>query len=625
MVNRKNIRLFILLTLLTAVGAVWYGQYAWKEHQAAKSHQISYTSFMDKVNAGTVKKVRVAGDQITASGSNGESYQLFLPAGAELSDLLVAKHVDFASAPAATGIKWFELSVILAVAGGIVLILRRYAGFGRSTARLQSGSLTGGSFSAVAGAEEAKFELQETVDFLRDPQRFTALGGKMPSGVLLVGPPGTGKTLLARAVAGEAGVPFFSISGSEFVEMYVGVGASRVRDLFARGKKAAPCILFIDEIDAVGRRRDGGAAGGASDERDQTLNQLLVEMDGFAVNSGIVVLAATNRPEVLDPALLRSGRFDRQVVVGSPDIRGREEILKVHVKDVPLSDEVDLRVIARGTPGFSGADLANVVNEAAILAARSNKDLVEMSDFDSAKDKVMMGAEKKSLVLSQHSKLTTAYHEAGHVLVAKLVPGCDPVHKVTIVPRGRALGLTVQIPTEDIYCYTKEMLDGHLKVLMGGRAAEELIFNTTTTGAGNDLARATDTARKMVCEWGMSSVFGPVAFGNHESTGSDPAAAQRGRNFSDATALEIDSEIRSIVTSCYTEVKTLLQTHREALTLLSEALVARETLDSAEIDAIVAPAFARVSALGDSLVVGLEHGSGLVFPGSVSPAFSARV
>jgi cell division protease FtsH len=589
---RKNNRLLIILAVLGVAGSIWIGQCVQTHYLSGRSSQISYTLFMDKINAGAINKVRIVGDRISAVDKSGAKYRLFLPAGVELSTLLVAKRIDFASSPASGQIKWFELGIILVVAGGVLVLIRRYAGFGRSKARLVNGSRTDSSFNDVAGAEEAKTELLETVEFLKDPQKFSTLGGKMPTGVLLVGPPGTGKTLLARAVAGEAGVPFYAISGSEFVEMYVGVGASRVRDLFAQGKKTAPCILFIDEIDAVGRRRDGGN-GGASDERDQTLNQLLVEMDGFAVNSGIVVLAATNRPEVLDPALLRSGRFDRQVVVGSPDINGREEILKVHAKNVPLCPEVDLRVIARGTPGFSGADLANVVNEAAILAARSNKGQVEMVDFDCAKDKVLMGAEKKSLVLSEKSKLSTAYHEAGHVLVAKLIPGCDPVHKVSIIPRGRALGVTVQIPTEDIYCYTKEMLDGHLKVLMGGRAAEELIFNTTTTGAGNDLARATDTARKMVCEWGMSAAFGPVAFGNHESTGTGSGAPQSGKNFSDTTALEIDSEIRSIVTTSYSEVRALLETHMDALKSLTAELVLKETLDSAEIDAILEAALGR--------------------------------
>ena len=585
--NTRNIRLLVLGLTLGVAAAAWYGQYAWKNYQSDKSKQISYTAFMDKVNAGGIVKVRVAGDQITANGKSGEKFLLYLPAGAQLAEPLLAKRIDFSSNPAAAEPKWFEISVILIVALFLFMVLRKYAGIGRSRARAIDSSESQSRFSDVAGAEEAKAELLETVEFLKDPQKFTTLGGKMPTGVLLVGPPGTGKTLIARAVAGEAEVPFFSISGSEFVEMYVGVGASRVRDLFAQAKKASPCIVFIDEIDAVGRKRDAAAGGGASDERDQTLNQLLVEMDGFSVNSGIVVLAATNRPEILDAALLRSGRFDRQVTVGSPDIRGREAILKVHAKNVPMCPEVDLMVIARGTPGFSGADLANVVNEAAILAARSNKGQVEMVDFDQAKDKVLMGAEKKSMVLSEKSKLSTAYHEAGHVLVAKLVPGCDPVHKVSIIPRGRALGVTIQIPVEDIYCYTKEMLDGHLKVLMGGRAAEELIFNTVTTGAGNDLARATDTARKMVCEWGMSHRFGPVAFGNHESTDAGAGGAQRGKNFSDTTALEIDTEIRSIVTTCYAEVIALLEENMDALEMLTAELVAKETLDSAEIDAIL--------------------------------------
>jgi len=590
----KKVRALIFILLVTVVGGALAGQHFWKHYQANSSHQISYTSFTDKVKSGSIVRVRVEGDQINAESKSGEKFQLFLPAGADLPNLLLAKHIDFSSNPASQ-LKWFEISILFLAVGGVLLAAKKYSGFGRSRAKLVDGSQSTACFADVAGAEEAKHDLLETVDFLKDPEKFSALGGKMPTGVLLIGPPGTGKTLLARAVAGEAGVPFFSMSGSEFVEMYVGVGASRVRDLFSQAKKSAPCIVFIDEIDAVGRKRDL-AGGGASDERDQTLNQLLVEMDGFAVNSGIVVLAATNRPEVLDPALLRSGRFDRQVVVGSPDIRGREEILKVHAKNVPLANEVDLMVIARGTPGFSGADLANVVNEAAILAARSNKSEVEMTDFDSAKDKVMMGAEKKSMVLSEHAKLSTAYHEAGHVLVAKLVPGCDPVHKVSIIPRGRALGVTVQIPTEDIYCYTKEMLDGHLKVLMGGRAAEELIFNTTTTGAGNDLARATETARKMVCEWGMSKAFGPVVFGNHEST--DPGAGHTGKNFSDVTALEIDSEIRSIVTTCYFEVITLLETHQEALEALTMELVAKETLDSDEIDAILEGTLNKVAVNG---------------------------
>jgi cell division protease FtsH len=588
--NAKNLKYIIVAAVLTTAAAVMAGQFAWSHYQANKSSEISYTQFIDKINAGSILKVRVAGDEISAVAKSGQKYQLYLPMGAELSNLLVSKRIDYSAAPA-THLKWFEMGILAVAAGAVLVIMRKYAGVGKSRGKLVDNTKSETRFSDVAGADEAKADLLETVEFLKDPERFSRLGGKMPTGVLLTGPPGTGKTLLARAVAGEAGVPFFSMSGSEFVEMYVGVGASRVRDLFAQGKKASPCIIFIDEIDAVGRRRDA-ASGGASDERDQTLNQLLVEMDGFSANAGIVVLAATNRPEILDPALLRGGRFDRQVVVGSPDIRGREEILKVHSKNVPMGPEVDLRIIARGTPGFSGADLANVVNEAAILAARSNKGHVEMTDFDTARDKVLMGAEKKSLVLSEKSKLSTAYHEAGHVLVAKLVPGCDPVHKVSIIPRGRALGVTVQIPEEDIYCYTKEMLDAHLKVLMGGRAAEELIYSTTTTGAGNDLARATDTARKMVTEWGMSNVFGPVAFGSHEST--NPGAANSGKNFSDTTALEIDSEIRSIVTTSYTEVMTLLETHMDALELLTSELVAKETLDADEIDELLEPTFRKL-------------------------------
>ncbi|GAW66214.1 cell division protein FtsH [Geoanaerobacter pelophilus] len=582
MANTNKKKLLILVTVLGIVAGSCYGIYAWKHSHSDQGKQISYTAFMDKVNAGSITKVKIAGDQIDAVGKSGEKFQLFLPVGAELADILVAKKIDFSSNPAASQPKWFEISIIVMVALFLVMVLKRYGGVGRSKARIIDCTESPTRFSDVAGAEEAKAELLDTVEFLKDPQKFSTLGGKMPTGVLLVGPPGTGKTLLARAVAGEADVPFFSISGSEFVEMYVGVGASRVRDLFAQAKKAAPCIVFIDEIDAVGRKRDAAVGGGASDERDQTLNQLLVEMDGFAVNSGIVVLAATNRPEILDPALLRSGRFDREVTVGAPDIRGREAILKVHSKNVPLSPEVDLMVIARGTPGLSGADLANVVNEAAILAARSNKGCVEMLDFDNAKDKVLMGAEKKSMVLSDKSKLSTAYHEAGHVLVAKLVPGCDPVHKVSIIPRGRAMGVTLQIPEEDIYCYTKEMLMAHLKVLMGGRAAEEIIFHTTTTGAGNDLARATDTARKMVSEWGMSRAFGPVAFGHQENT---DGGGKKG--FSDATALEMDNEIRSIVTTCYADVRTLLEENLDALERLTRELVVKETLDAAEIDAIL--------------------------------------
>ncbi len=591
MKNPKQIRLLKIITPLALAALLGVALYAGIHYQTVKTTHISYTAFIDKVNSGEIRKVSMEGDAITAEGRSGAQFRLFRPVDAELSKLLLAKHVELSAKPQASQAGWVELGLGLLMLVPLFFIMKRMAVFGRSKAKAIDGSQSKTFFIDVAGAEEAKADLLETVDFLKDPMKFSRLGGKMPTGVLLVGPPGTGKTLLARAVAGEAGVPFFSMSASEFVEMYVGVGASRVRDLFAQGKKVAPCIIFIDELDAVGRRRDTGS-NGASDERDQTLNQLLVEMDGFSMNPGIVVIAATNRPEILDPALLRPGRFDRQVAVGSPDIRGREEILKVHTRKVPLSAEVDLRIIARGTPGFSGADLANVVNEAAISAARANKAVVQMADFETARDKVLMGAEKKSMVLSESSKLRTAWHEAGHVMVAKLVPDCDPVHKVSIVPRGRALGVTVQIPEEDIHCYTRAMLTGHIKMLMGGRAAEELVFHTTTTGAGNDLARATDMARKMVCEWGMSQAFGPVAFGNHETTGGDGSAKDT-KNFSDATAVEIDSEIRSIVTTAYGEVRTLLDTHRDALKLLVDALMANETLGSAEIDAIVEPALEK--------------------------------
>lgn len=581
--SQKKIRLIKILVLLLVFTAVALGTSAWEDRREEEKSRISYTTFVDKVNAGEIVKVRSEGDAITAHGRSGTRFILYRPLDAELSKLLVTRHIDFAATPPAAPSHWVELCLLVAVLLPLFLIMKRLALFGRSKAKLADRSDTGTCFRDVAGAEEAKTDLQETVEFLRDPDKFSRLGGKMPTGILLVGPPGTGKTLLARAVAGEAGVPFFSLSGSEFVEMYVGVGSSRVRDLFAQGRKAAPCIIFIDELDAVGRKRDAGG-NGANDERDQTLNQLLVEMDGFSTNAGIVVIAATNRPEVLDSALLRPGRFDRQVTVGVPDIRGREDILKVHTKEVPLDAEVDLRLVARGTPGFSGADLANLINEAAIIAARENKPAVEMIDLDMARDKVLMGAERKSMVLSDQVKLSTAWHEAGHVMVAKLVPGCDPVHKVSIIPRGRALGVTVQIPEEDIYSYTKEMLLAHIKVLMGGRAAEEIIFNTTTTGAGNDLARATDMARKMVCEWGMSEAFGPVAFGNHEST----RQGETVKGFSDVTAVEIDREIRSIVTTAYDQVRGLIEGHMETMETLTRELLLRETLGSADIERIFA-------------------------------------
>ncbi len=458
--------------------------------------------------------------------------------------------------------------------------------FGKSRAKLTSAQGKKVTFKDVAGIEEAKEELQEIIEFLKEPQKFQKLGGKIPKGVLLMGPPGTGKTLLARAIAGEANVPFFSISGSDFVEMFVGVGASRVRDLFEQGKKNAPCIIFIDEIDAVGRHR-GAGLGGGHDEREQTLNQLLVEMDGFETNEGVILIAATNRPDVLDPALLRPGRFDRQVVVGRPDVRGREEILKVHIRKIPLAGDVDLSILARSTPGFSGADLANLVNEAALHAARYNRKSVKMYDFEVAKDKVLMGTERKSLIISDEEKKATAYHEAGHALVAYTLPEADPLHKVTIIPRGRALGVTQQLPEGDKHNYSRQYLEAAIAVLMGGRVSEEIHLRQMTTGAGNDLERVTDLARKMVCEWGMSEKLGPLTFGKKEEAIFLGREIAQHRDYSEATAVEIDREVKEIVLEGYTTAKEVIEKNGESLVRIAEALLEREVLDAEEIAALV--------------------------------------
>ncbi len=477
-----------------------------------------------------------------------------------------------------------------------VLILRRMQGqgggsrgifsFGKSKAKLITQSGTKITFKDVAGADEAKVELQEIIEFLREPSKFQKLGGKIPRGVLLLGPPGTGKTLLARAVAGEAGVPFFSISGADFVEMFVGVGASRVRDLFEQGKKNAPCIIFIDEIDAVGRHR-GAGLGGGHDEREQTLNQLLVEMDGFEQNSGVIIIAATNRPDVLDPALLRPGRFDRQVVVDRPDVKGREGVLKVHTRNIPLDIDVDLEVLAKGTPGLAGAELANLVNEAALLAARKNKKKVQMLDFEEAKDKVMMGMERKSLIISEEEKKTTAYHEIGHVLVARMLPEADPVHKVTIIPRGRALGVTSYLPIDEKHTYSKEYLEAIITYALGGRAAEKIIFDHYTTGAGNDIEKATGIARKMVCEWGMSDKLGPLNYGAKEEEIFLGREIQRHKDYSEKTAVEIDEEIRKIVNTSMSRAEKILKDNIDLLHKLSKELLERESLDSSEIDTLI--------------------------------------
>jgi cell division protease FtsH len=459
--------------------------------------------------------------------------------------------------------------------------------FGKSKARLISEKSVKITFADVAGVDEAKVEVQEIIDFLKDPNKFTKLGGKIPKGVLLVGSPGTGKTLLARAIAGEAGVPFFSISGSDFVEMFVGVGASRVRDLFDQAKKSAPCIIFIDEIDAVGRHR-GAGLGGGHDEREQTLNQLLVEMDGFEGTEGIIIIAATNRPDVLDPALLRPGRFDRQVVVPQPDVKGRLEILKVHTRKIPLGENVNLEKIARGTPGFTGADLANLVNEAALLAARQSKTAVENDEFESAKDKVLMGVERKSMIISDEEKRNTAYHEAGHALVAKLTPGTDPVHKVSIIPRGRALGVTQQLPMDDKYTYSKDFLMKRLYVLLGGRAAEEIVLHQMTTGAGNDIERATELARKMVTAWGMSEKLGPVTFGKKEEHIFLGREIGQHKDYSEQTAVEIDQEVRRLVSEAYEAAKSLLEKNVEVLEAFAKQLLEIETMDGPDIDAMIA-------------------------------------
>ena len=458
--------------------------------------------------------------------------------------------------------------------------------FGKSKAKLITPSSKRVTFKDVAGTDEAKMELQEIIEFLKEPTKFQKLGGKIPRGVLLLGPPGTGKTLLARAVAGESGVPFFSISGADFVEMFVGVGASRVRDLFDQGKKNAPCIIFIDEIDAVGRHR-GAGLGGGHDEREQTLNALLVEMDGFEQNSGVIIIAATNRPDVLDPALLRPGRFDRQVVVDRPDVKGREGILKVHTRNIPLGLDVDVEVIAKGTPGLAGAELANLVNEAALLAARKNKKTVEMIDFEEAKDKVMMGMERKSLIISEKEKKTTSYHEIGHVLVARMIPEADPVHKVTIIPRGRALGVTSYLPIDEKHTYSKEYLEAMITYALGGRAAEKLVFNHYTTGAGNDIEKATNIARKMVCEWGMSDKLGPLAYGAKEEEIFLGREIQKHRDYSEKTAIEIDDEIRGIINSAFERSVQILKDNMDLLHRLSAELLEREILDAEEIDSII--------------------------------------
>lgn len=565
----------------------------------------SYSEFIAAIDSGKVASVTLRGNDIVGKYTNGKEFRTYKPEDPQLTQKLLDRKIPVLAEPAEDKVPWFSVllswfPLILLVGVWIFFMRQMQSGggkamaFGKSRAKLLTEAQGKITFEDVAGVDEAKEELGEIIAFLKDPKKFTKLGGRLPKGVLLVGPPGTGKTLLARAIAGEAGVPFFSISGSDFVEMFVGVGASRVRDLFVQGKKNAPCIIFIDEIDAVGRHR-GAGLGGGHDEREQTLNQLLVEMDGFESNEGVILISATNRPDVLDPALLRPGRFDRQVVVPRPDVKGREAILKVHSRQTPLAPSVDLSLVARGTPGFSGADLANVVNEAALLAARKDKNFVEMQDLDDAKDKVLMGVERRSMVISDEEKMNTAYHEAGHTLVAKLIPGTDPVHKVSIIPRGRALGITMQLPIEDKHSYNREGLLNRIAVLMGGRAAEEIVFKTTTTGAGNDIEHATEIARKMICEWGMSERLGPVSFGKKDEQiflGREMATT---KNFSEATAVEIDGEIRRIVEGNYNRARTILEDHSDILHRLAKALIEKENLSGAEVDAIIGSAVVPVA------------------------------
>jgi cell division protease FtsH len=556
---------------------------------------LSYSEFLSMVERGNVVQVTIQGENISGLSSQGP-FKTYAPKDPELIKLLRSKEVRITAKPEEDS-SWFQVLLswvpMLLLIGVWVFFMRQMQvgggkalSFGKSRARLMTDSQEKVTFDDVAGIDEAKDELQEIIEFLRDPRKFTRLGGRIPKGVLLVGAPGTGKTLLARAIAGEAGVPFFSISGSDFVEMFVGVGASRVRDLFMQGKKHAPCIIFIDEIDAVGRHR-GAGLGGGHDEREQTLNQLLVEMDGFESNEGVILISATNRPDVLDPALLRPGRFDRQVVVPVPDVKGREEILRVHVKKTVLGDNVDMQTLARGTPGFTGADLENMVNEAALMAARRGKDRVEMADFEDAKDKVLMGAERKSMIISEEEKKTTAYHESGHTLVAKLLPKTDPIHKVTIIPRGRALGLTQQLPLDEKHTYPKDYLLNSLCILMGGRAAEEIVLGMQTTGAGNDIERATTLARKMVCDFGMSDSLGPLSFGKKEEQIFLGREISQHRDYSEMTAQKIDEEVRRIVTDSYAKTSNLIKENLEVLHQLAAALLEKETLDGKQIEEIL--------------------------------------
>ncbi|PID71554.1 MAG: cell division protein FtsH [Desulfobulbus propionicus] len=563
------------------------------------SNSMTYSEFWSSVNSGAINKVNIQGEKITGSGMDGRPFTTVAPDDAELIPMLRASGVDISvKEPEQTPwyltifISWFPMLLLIGV--WIFFMRQMQMGgkggaltFGKTRAKLQGEGEVKVTFKDVAGIDEAKEELEEIIDFLRDPQKFTKLGGRIPKGVLLAGSPGTGKTLLAKAIAGEAGVPFFTISGSDFVEMFVGVGASRVRDLFNQGKKNAPCIIFIDEIDAVGRHR-GAGLGGGHDEREQTLNQLLVEMDGFEGNDGVIIIAATNRPDVLDPALLRPGRFDRQVVVPVPDVKGREKILDIYGKKTKLADDVDMAVIARGTPGFSGADLENLVNEAALMAAREGKEEIDGEQLERAKDKVMMGAERKSMIISDKEKEITAYHEAGHALVARFLPGTDPIHKVTIIPRGRALGLTMQLPMDEKYTHAKGYLLDSIAILFGGRVAEKLVFDEITTGAGNDIERASEMARKMVCEWGMSDELGPLAYGKKDEQIFLGREINQHRDYSEQTAQKIDDAVKGIIMEANERVTQLLSDNMDVLKAVADELLEKETIMLEDMNRIIA-------------------------------------
>lgn len=605
--NQSSKNIALILTLLLVFLIVWqlFNQ------QKPGQKDLIYSEMLSYLDKGEISEVTIQGDNIIGKLTNGDIFKTYAPKDDKLVVQFREKNVKITAKPTEDS-PWFALLInffpVLLIIGLWIFMMRQMqAGggkamaFGKSRARLMTDKSKKVTFADVAGIDEAKAELEEVIDFLKDPKKYTKLGGRIPKGLLLVGAPGTGKTLLARAIAGEAEVPFLSISGSDFVEMFVGVGASRVRDLFSQAKKNAPCIVFIDEIDAVGRHR-GAGLGGGHDEREQTLNQLLVEMDGFESNEGVILISATNRPDVLDPALLRPGRFDRQVIVPLPDIKGREKIFEVHSRKAPIAEDVDFAVLARGTPGTSGADIENLINEAVLNAARANKEKVNMNDFEFAKDKILMGTERKSMVISDEEKRNTSYHETGHALVARLMSGTDPIHKVTIIPRGRALGMTQQLPIDEKHTYPREYLDNSIAILLGGRAAEEIVLHDFTTGAGNDIERATNLARKMVCEWGMSDKMGPLSYGKKEEQIFLGREFATHKDYSEETAKNIDEEVVSIVTKNYEKAKKLLTDHIEILHKIAGELLEKEVLNGTEIDALIGDALPKVQQ-GDSKTI----------------------